>query len=393
MTNRAREQVDILVVDDEPFVLSAIRRALRKTHWTIHTAESGEAGLSILEKEPVKVVIADHCMPEMDGVSFLSTVRKRWPDVQRVMLTGQATVDVIERAINDSEVFRFLNKPWNDSQLVATIRTCLEQLDLAECNRNYEVELAQRNEELILANRDLEKKVEQRTQALIQAEKMAALGRMAGGVAHEVNNPLGGILAFVQVLLRDKGSYDQKTVEALETIEACAQRCKRVVGDLLSFSRNSLGEEKVEVDLNQVARSAWALARLHPKAKSIDVHLELSEPLPWVRGRTGQLEQVLINLLQNAFQASATGQPVVLRTRRENRVVVAEVEDQGEGIKESILARIFEPFFTTKPVGEGTGLGLFICYGIVKEHGGKISVESQVGKGSRFRLHFPAATP
>ena len=222
---------------------------------------------------------------------------------------------------------------------------------------------------------------------------MAALGRMAGGVAHEVNNPLGGILAFVQVLLRDKGSYDQKTVEALETIEACAQRCKRVVGDLLAFSRNSLGEDKVEIDLNQVARSAWALARLHPKAKSVDVHLDLAEPLAWVRGWAGQLEQVLINLLQNAFQASAMGQPVVLRTRREESAVVVEVEDQGEGIKESILPRIFEPFFTTKPVGEGTGLGLFICYGIVKEHGGKISVESQVGKGSRFRLHFPAATP
>ena len=98
-------------------------------------------------------------------------------------------------------------------------------------------------------------------------------------------------------------------------------------------------------------------------------------------------------LLQNALQASAMGQPVVLRTRREESAVVVEVEDQGEGIKESILPRIFEPFFTTKPVGEGTGLGLFICYGIVKEHGGKISVESQVGRGSRFRLHFPAATP
>ena len=110
----------ILLVDDEPHILSALKRTLRATPWKIHTAASGEAGLEVLEREQVQVVISDHRMAGMDGVTFLSRVKDRWPDIQRVMLTGQANGGAIERAVNQSEVFRFLNKPWNEAQLIAT---------------------------------------------------------------------------------------------------------------------------------------------------------------------------------------------------------------------------------------------------------------------------------
>jgi signal transduction histidine kinase len=373
----------ILLVDDEPHILSALKRTLRDTSWEIHTAQSGEEGLETLERVDVQVVISDYRMTGMDGVTFLSRVKEKWPDVQRVMLTGQANSGAIERAVNEGEVYRFLNKPWNEAQLIATVNESLNHYRLIESNRRYEAELAERN-------RDLERQVQERTRALVQAEKMAALGRMAGGVAHEINNPLGGILAFTQLMLRDGPADDPQAREALDTIQTCALRCRDIVDNLLSFARKP-AEEHRELSMNQVATDALALARMHPRSREVDVREELAPDLPPVLGQGNLLQQVVINLLQNAYQASAPGQAVVLRTYRKRGKVFLEVEDAGKGIPEDLRAKIFEPFFTTKEAGQGTGLGLFICYGIAHEHGGDLLVESQEGRGSRFILELPEA--
>jgi signal transduction histidine kinase len=380
----------ILLVDDEPYVLAALKRTLRNTSCEIHTASSGEEGLDTLERVGVQVVISDHRMAGMDGVTFLRRVKEKWPDVQRVMLTGQASAGAIERAVNQSEVFRFLNKPWNEAQLIATVNESLNHYRLIVSNRRFEAELAERNRELVESNCDLEQKVQERTRALVQAEKMAALGRMAGGVAHEINNPLGGILAFTQLLLRDGPADDPQTREALDTIQTCALRCRDIADNLLSFARKP-AEEHLEISVNQVATDALVLARLHPRSKEVDVREELAPDLPPVLGQASLLQQVVINLLQNAYQASAPGQAVFLRTYQSGEKVFLEVEDAGQGISESIRAQIFEPFFTTKEVGEGTGLGLFICYGIAREHGGDLKVESEEGRGSRFIFELPKA--
>jgi signal transduction histidine kinase len=388
-SNAADRKASILLVDDEKHILSALKRALQKTPWEIYTARSGEEALEVLEKTSVQVVISDYRMTGMDGVTFLSRVKERWPEVQRVMLTGQAGGDAIEQAVNQSEVFRFLNKPWNDTQLTAMVTESLSRQQLIESNRRYELELAERNQELVEINQDLERKVAERTRALVQIEKMAALGRMAGGVAHEINNPLGGILAFTQLLLRDSPTGDPQVKEALDTIQKCALRCRDIVDNLLSFARKP-SEERREISVNQVVVDALVLARLHPLSKSVEVRTELTSDLPPVIGQASLLQQVVVNLLQNAFQASASGQEVVLRTRSDRENVLLEVEDRGMGIPQGIRAQIFEPFFTTKEAGQGTGLGLFICYGIAREHGGDLRVESEEGQGSRFSLELPA---
>jgi signal transduction histidine kinase len=380
----------VLLVDDEPPILNALRRALRELPWKVHTAISGENGLKVLEGEQILVVISDYRMGGMDGIAFLSRVKEKWPGVQRVMLTGQADIDSIERAINESEVFRFLSKPWTDSHLLAVVNECFERVRLIECNRKYEAELAQRNRELAALNQELEEKVRERTRALIQAEKMAALGRMAGGVAHEINNPLGGILAFAQVLLRDGCASDPQIRDSLETIQSCALRCKNIVDNLLSFSRMPSGDENSSLSINQLVEDALTIARLHPMAGQVDVRCEMAPDLPSVPGRAGLLEQVVVNLIQNAYQASGPGQEVILRTRLGDGGVIVEVEDQGAGIPAEVIGKIFEPFFTTKATGEGTGLGLFICYGIAQEHGGSIEVVSEAGQGAKFILRLPA---
>ncbi len=378
----------VLVVDDDRPILLSLDRTMRRMPWQVITAQGAEEALSVLEGTKVSVVIADYQMPGMNGLELLNEVKRKWPDIQRVMLTGAANLDVIEKAVNESEVYRFLNKPWSDSQLKATVKECIDRIKLEESNRSFKMELAERNEQLQAINKDLEKKVQERTAALLHAEKMAALGRMAGGVAHEINNPLGGILAFTQVLLRDDND-DPSRVEALEAIQTCSVRCKTIVDNLLSFSRKPALEALGYTSMKQIIDGALGIARLHPRARAVEVQVEVQDGDPPLIGQSSLLQQVVVNLLQNAFQASRDGDVVSLRAFHDDRWSVLEVIDHGEGISEQDLPHIFEPFFTTKETGEGTGLGLSICYGIVKEHDGKLEVESQKGQGALFRLSLP----
>ena len=390
MATDAASRATVLLVDDDPMILKSLRRALRRAPWRLLSAGSGAEALEIMEREPVWVIVADYRMPEMDGLDLLNRIKQRWPLVQRVMLTGAANLEVIERAVNESEVYRFLNKPWSDSQLRATVGDCIDRVALERSNELYRRELAERNRQLEEINRGLERQVEQRTAALLHAEKMAALGRMAGGVAHEINNPLGGILAFAQVLARDLGRGGEHA-EALDTIQTCATRCKNIVDNLLSFSRKPACEAGGQLAINEVVEVAMGVARLHPKAKDAQVELELGSGLPPVVGRASMLQQVLVNLLQNAFQAAAEEPEVRIRTYCQDGEVIVAVGDRGSGIADDVLPHIFEPFYTTKETGQGTGLGLSICYGIVQEHGGRLEVDSRAGAGTTFFLRLPMA--
>jgi signal transduction histidine kinase len=382
----------VLLVDDEPAVLSALVRSMKSADYRLITALSGEEGLTALGSERnIQVVVSDFRMPGMDGVDFLLQIKKRYPDIQRVMLTGQADSQAVERAINQCEVFRFINKPWNVNQLRATIAECLDRYRLVQRARRAEEELARRNAELEEMNRHLEQMVAERTRALLQSEKIAALGRMAGGVAHQINNPLGGILAFTQVLRRDAVFEEKPQLgEALHTIEDCALRCKDIVDRMLSFSRREPVENKKLLDLNAVAENAMALARLHPRSKLVAIDFQRSPEPALVWGSKNALEQVALNLLQNALQASPENRPVRLRVFTDADQRLLEVSDDGPGIAEEDLSKIFEPFFTTRQPGEGTGLGLFVSWGIVRDHQGEIRVESQPGRGATFRVVLPA---
>jgi two-component system NtrC family sensor kinase len=228
------------------------------------------------------------------------------------------------------------------------------------------------------------------TARLVETEKMAAVGQLAGGVAHEINNPLAGILTFAQLMKRDAGRASAD-LESLQLIEESALRCKRIVESLLQFSRRSHESDKRPFDLNRCVEDAAFLFRAQLK-KSPLTNLELkAEPdLPSVIGDTGQLGQVLLNLLQNGLYA-LEGKPGTLEitTGRRDTQVFFSVEDSGVGIEPSVLPRIFEPSFTTKPPGEGTGLGLAIAYRIAQDHGGRIEVQSRPGEGSIFTVLLP----
>ncbi len=497
----------LLLVDDEENILRSLRRVLRRGDWIIETAGDGEAALKIFERFHPAVVISDFRMPGMNGVEFLARVKELDPHTQRIMLTGQADQQAIEEAINRSEVFRFISKPWNDSQLLLTVKSAFEQHELVADNQRLHELTQHQNTELRQLNADLELRVQQRTQMLsrakrewelsfdtidnplvvvstddlvirranratakvsnrevtaiktgvkcheylfdrdtacpgcpvgpalktpgslevvhgprtfvahvypmddepiavchyrdvtderaltkrmIESEKMIAIGNLAGGVAHEINNPLGGILAFSQLMKRDAGRTPGD-LEALDLIEESALRCKRIVESLLKFSRRSKVEDRRSFDLSKCVEDAAVLFRAqikkYPRAK---LDLALEPGLPSVYGDPSQLGQVVLNLLHNGLQALPEGEGT-LRVEsglREGHAYF-KVTDTGCGIPAENMARVFEPHFTTKPPGEGTGLGLSIAYRIVEDHGGHFAVDSKVDQGSAFTVMIP----
>ncbi|MEW5738724.1 MAG: ATP-binding protein [Myxococcota bacterium] len=496
----------LLLVDDEENILRSLRRVLRGGDWDIETAGNGATGLEVFERFQPDVVISDFRMPGMSGVELLTQVKVRSPRTQRILLTGNADHLALEEAINRSEIFRFISKPWNDAQLVLTVRSAFEQhrlidenerllrltqaqnAELRELNVELEARVQQRTLMIARAKRDWElsfdaietpmaviedgfvvrranraaaalskrslTEIEQRplchkflfdrdtrcdgcplhddlaeprsseikhgartlvaqafpmgdeqvavcsyrdvtderalTRRLVESEKMIAIGNLAGGVAHEINNPLGGILAFSQLMQREPGRT-RSDLESLGLIEESALRCKRIVESLLKFSRQPRADDRREVDLTRCVEDAALLfraqARKHAKVK-LDVALG-SRPL-MVYADAAQLGQVVLNLLHNALQALPDfAGAITVTSGEEDGHCFFSVRDTGCGIPEAHRSRIFEPHFTTKPPGEGTGLGLSIAYRIVEDHGGHFTVESTPGQGSTFTVTIP----
>ncbi len=231
-----------------------------------------------------------------------------------------------------------------------------------------------------------------------QSEKLAAIGQLAAGVMHEVNNPLATISACAESLglrlddLRAAGvDVPSQSDEFLRIIDAEVQRCKRIVDGLLDFSRPR-SADKAPAAINDVVEQAVFLVKHHSRFRKLQLQTRLDPDVPPVMANAEQLIQVLMALMINAADAMPDEGTITLRTRRgisEPEAVIAEVIDEGQGIARADLARIFEPFFTTKAPGRGTGLGLSICYGIITEHGGRIEVDSAEGAGSTFRILLP----
>jgi len=225
---------------------------------------------------------------------------------------------------------------------------------------------------------------------LLQTEKLAALGQMLTGVAHELSNPLTTVLGYAQRLLTRKDTTGQS--EEARQIYQEAERASRILRQLLSHARETPPERR-NVSLNHIVSRTMELQRFGLAAEKIRVELDLDPVLPQVRGDAGQLQQVLMNLLgnaQHALEEQGKGGVIRVRTQHDQRSVLLTVEDTGPGIPEGILARVFDPFFTTKPAGIGTGLGLSIVLSIVREHGGQVRVSSPPGKGASFTVELPA---
>ncbi len=229
-----------------------------------------------------------------------------------------------------------------------------------------------------------EKKMMERQ--IAQADKLAALGELSAGVAHEINNPLGIILGYTQLLLKEETRH----VDDLKIIEKHVKNCKTVVSDLLAFSRK--GSSNVsQVDINAMVDGVVKFLANHSDFRNIEMMVDLSKKGPhYITGNDQELAQVLVNLLINACHACDGKGIIRISIRKaDEKSIHINVEDTGKGIEPNNLPRIFDPFFTTKPVGQGTGLGLSVGYGIIRRHHGDISVSSEPGKGTMFTITLP----
>ncbi|HUJ08851.1 MAG TPA: ATP-binding protein [Verrucomicrobiae bacterium] len=273
-----------------------------------------------------------------------------------------------------------------------------KRIDVQGCDECGELALAfnKMTGNLQASREELEKTVEslKKTEAqLTQSEKLSVIGEFVAGVAHELNNPLASVYGFAQLLNRPDSAKDEKHDHYVERILHESRRCQKIVQNLLSFARQSPPERK-RLNLNDLVHSSLEILQYQLRASNIEVTTALDEKLPAVIGDSHQLQQVFVNIINNARQAvesyRSSGTLRITTVARAGRVRVS-FKDNGPGVSGEHLKKMFTPFFTTKEVGKGTGLGLSLCYGIVNEHGGTITVSSTFGEGATFMVELPVA--
>jgi signal transduction histidine kinase len=245
---------------------------------------------------------------------------------------------------------------------------------------------------LIIERRHTEEEKTRLQDQLRHADRLATIGQLAAGVAHELNEPLGSILGFAQ-LTKKSPDLHRQAAEDIERIEKASLHAREVVRKLMLFSRQ-MPPQKSRVAVNQLVEEGFYFLESRCAKEGIEVARSLAPNLPDITADRSQLHQVLVNLVVNAIQAMPGGGRLTVATRAEGEDHIAiTVEDTGVGMSEDVLRQIFVPFFTTKDVSEGTGLGLSVVHGIITAHGGSVNVESQAGRGTEFEIRLPVVGP
>ena len=404
----------ILVVDDEECVRQLFAAYLGETYSCAAAADAQEA-LEFLAREPFALVVTDMRMPGLSGIELLRKITERYKDTAVIIVSGidrtQRVMDAIRLGASD-----YLVKPCELNVLAISVERALERRMLLRNARRYKQDLENRNAELARKKTEMERLQAQ----VLQVEKMASLGQLAAGIAHELNNPAGFIYSNIDLLkehverlkgclsdyddvelppeaaariaaIKKEIDYDNIVGDLGSILSDChtgAERIRDIVQNLRLFSRLDEAEFK-RVDVNEGIESTVRLLSGYYKTGQITLTHDYGD-LPQINCFAAQLNQVWMNLLANAAQAiGATEGEVHIRTWCEERTVIVSISDTGRGMESEQLKKIFDPFFTTKPVGEGTGLGLSISHGIIERHGGKIKVASDPGEGTTFTIFLP----
>jgi signal transduction histidine kinase len=379
----------VLIVDDEEDLRYVYMRQLRGDGYLLDTAADGEEAIEKIRTTEYAVILTDMRMPRKDGLAVIAAAREHLPDAEIIVLTGHGSLENALQAFKAGNIFEYLLKPLDDISVLNTVvARAIERRNLRKHNRELFEQLQRAYEEL-----------RQKSEMLIQQEKMSAIGVLAAGVAHELNNPLTAVVGFAQMIAEKlkanppanwNDSEFTRALQALENLVQGAHRARDIVGSLLRFARATKPDARSLIDINQTLRDAFVFTEHLLLRHGITLEKRLAPELPPVWGNAARLQHVFTNLLINAQQATPSGGTVRVITERadEPKGVWVHVEDTGEGIPPDALEHIFEPFYTRKE--HGTGLGLSIAKQIIEEHGGEIRVESELGKGARFSVFLPA---
>jgi len=364
----------ILAVDDNADILDAIRRILLRERYRVSTAHDGKEALDRIQEDRPDIVLMDIALPQLDGLEACRRIKSdpRTRDVMVLIVSCRGTPDARVQGYS-AGADDYIAKPFHVAEFLARIRAALRIKGLRE-------DLRERTRDLLASQR-----------ALLQREKLATIGLLAAGIAHEFNNIMAGISGYAQMARRDPAHKDTLVEVAL----AQAKRAQEITASLSTFARP---QDRIRpVSLPAIAESAVRLLDKEFRTRRILCECRYPPDLPPVSGSEGAIQQVFVNLLMNACHAIDRDGRIEIGIEALADQLVATVRDTGCGIPEAVIGRIFDPFFTTKGAlgggtNPGTGLGLTVTYNVVQALGGRIEVESTEGEGATFRVALPIAS-
>ncbi len=399
----------ILLVDDEKELIERLARILIKEGYDVFSAYNGKEGFQICQKNKIDIIISDIEMPVMGGIEFLERIKKAQRDIEVIMMTGFGDENLAIEALRKGAI-NYLRKPIDLDELLIAIEQAIEKILLYrnQLYRNRELKI---NSEIVSKiNEELEKRIEERTleisqmqSQLFQTSKLATLGEMSAGLAHELNQPLTGILlsaANIKKLMDRDLLTDLEIEKTIKDIESLVKRMNKIIVHIRTFSRQDL-LKFIKMNVNESIENALKLVEEQLRLQNIKVIKELDSGLPEITGEPYQIEQVALNVISNAKdslnekEAFVNEKPIEwskkleIKTFLKNNWVCVDFTDNGLGMCDETKEKIFQPFFTKKEVGKATGLGMSISYGIIKSHKGRIDVIGIKGEGVTISIKLP----
>ncbi len=361
----------ILIVEDDLAVQEGIADILEVAGYEVLAAGNGQEALAVLQERRPDLIVSDIMMPYMDGYEFYEAVHSQpeWVTIPFIFLTAKGEKEDV-RLGKRLGADDYLVKPFEREDLLIAIEAKLRRLEEVQ--------------------RPALERAEQLEEQLTRAERLALLGELAAEFAHEIKSPLSVITMQAALLQRQLGAEDQEVAQDMARIIKQSKRIGEMAQNLLEYSRRApLTRETV--DIHQVIEESLAFTSYLLTRKGITVERHFDHNLPPISVDPAQMEQVFLNLIVNAVQATSYEDTLTVSTRQVGDEVHISFADTGCGIPAENLDKIFEPYFTTKTRGEGTGLGLYVCRNILTKHGGTIEVESEVDVGTTFTIKLPSS--
>jgi signal transduction histidine kinase len=381
----------VLIVDDEEAIVDLTTLLLRGRGFEVLTAYNGEECLEMVKNEQPSLVLLDYMMPVMDGETALKEIVQHHPDTYVIMFTGKGSEEVAVRLMKTGAA-DYLQKPFVNSSLLERVDTVLQIRQVELANRDLLREKDRLQREIEAWNLHLERRVEEKSQELelahreiLQAEKLAALGHISAGMAHEIRNPLNAINLFAQILYgaysedQENSSYIRKIIEEVERVDS-------ILVKMLAASRGTAAPRS-EIRFAEVARRVLADCEVLCRSQRVAVECLIEDDIPPLVADPTEIEQIFTNLVTNALFEMQHGGRLGVRLTLDEEFIRLEISDTGHGIPKENLSQIFDPFFTTKE--KGTGFGLSVVLRIVRGYGGLIKADSEVGRGTTFVVKLP----
>ena len=385
----------ILVVDDEQDIVKVLSKILEISGYEVISATNGTDAIALVKNENPELVLLDYMMPDLTGLDVLREIKKYSDEIYVVMVTGRGSEEVAA-AVMKAGASDYVIKPFVKDQIVTVVKDTLRL-------RQAELRARRLQEELFELNRELENKVTERTRDLVETQdrlihqqNLVSLGEMSGGMAHEIRNPLNSIALYAQIMQEELSPEDRKR-EYLDKIMDDIDRINAIVTNLNIFSRR-IKRDKEPLHLQGPLEATLRTLSTKFISGNIKVRVDIEPGLPEVLASPEEMEEVFTHLLINSMNAMPQGGDIGVSMRLvrpsankpgSREYVEMSFTDTGIGISKETLDKIFIPFFTTKTDWEGTGLGLSVVDRVITEHEGVIDVESEVGKGTIFKIRLP----